>query len=149
MIFIRKQVHMSLDGVAILWHVQLHSHDEEDGSCVVGDWFTHTWPQALIVAQQIVAQEAERFVQCSATEWRLLTPEAGPEEWCLSYICHTCTEVWGEARYTSDPAQHLAWHRKRLGPGRDDEYKLRISHLKELLRAARGGTLPWVDLDVL
>lgn len=149
MIFIRKQVHMSLDGVAIMWHVQLHTHDDEDGACVVGDWFADTWPQALNLAGQIVAQQDDRFLQHTAVEWRYLSSESTPPGWWLAYMCHTCTEAWSEERFTPDPAAHLLWHRKVLGSGRNAEFKARIDRLKSLLRSARGGNLAWVDIDEL
>lgn len=149
MIYIRKHVSMSLEGVAILWLVQLHGHDEEDGACVVGDWFADTWPEALNLAGQIVAQRADRFAQCTAVEWRYLSSENTPAGWWLAWRCHTCTEAWSELRHTPNPSAHLQWHRKALGPGRNSEYKTRIDRLKDILRAERAGVGRWADLDEL
>jgi hypothetical protein len=134
MIVIRKHVEMSMEGVSVLWRLDLHHHDEED-ACFNQSWMLSSWVDALNVANGLVAQQEERFIQLAAEGWRTY------EQWDyaldafapftgMSWLCYPCSEAHGEARRTPSPVQHLSWHKKVLARGREEAYRSDMAELE-------------------
>jgi hypothetical protein len=127
-ITIRKQVHMSEEGVAVVWHITVE--DDSGPIILVHSWFAENWHNAIQAANQIQGQTSDTFLQLSPIGW--IKHYVGPdnaETYSLNWLCHTCTVASGERRYGPTPASHLEWHARRLA-GSESEYRSDMAELQ-------------------